>query len=455
MSTAQISNLLVIHCIVVGAVLAGVAVLLVRAGRFDWMSTGFWVWCSALLIFWLNPAVSVSAGEYRFYASRLALTEGEPRMLVVLVAVVLGLVAFYVPYLRTRVAVSRLRIPEIPATRAVVVGCLIFFMGAMLCTFYYRTDLGGMADAVQVEGGKFVGDATGWQYSVHRFALYPIAYLLLTNRFRLLGTAMAMGFAALRMFDARDRFSLVSIGLLVIISWSDAHGRKSPSAKAILPLVLLGAFLVQKGHSDIMQTEFDVSVEGLRATYIAALAGPNNDMLSQFFLESSIYDEHGFTYGLTFAESVVFGWLPRKHFPWKDQLFDDVVFKPDAPLARLLVGPKSSILGCLYTYGALPAVVVGMFLLGVSARCVDRTVTRCQSTAVRAWGMMVLTFVWLMFGSTLEWSFQYVAVSTIPAVGLLFLSRFGSLQAASKAGCGHGTKRTAVGTIPLPPRMAQ
>jgi len=96
-----------------------------------------------------------------------------------------------------------------------------------------------------------------------------------------------------------------------------------------------------------------------------AFTGNDTEMLSQLYLVTAVYDENGYTYATPLIETVLFGWIPRNIAPWKDSIFDGMVFKPsNAPFVKMLLGPKSSIIGNLYSYGSLPAVMIGMATCG-------------------------------------------------------------------------------------------
>jgi len=92
----------------------------------------------------------------------------------------------------------------------VVIGTLFgLFLLALYQTVKYRTDIGGIPD-VEIEHGKFVGSINGWQYTLNRFALFPITYFLMYRRTRVLGIAALIVLTAVRMYDYGDRLTMMS-----------------------------------------------------------------------------------------------------------------------------------------------------------------------------------------------------------------------------------------------------
>jgi hypothetical protein len=425
----SVTTALAVHCTVVGILLSLGAVLLFNKGQLHMLASGFWVWVAAVLFFFLCPLVSLLTGELGFYLNRLVGTEGAARVYWILLAVVAGMAAFHLAYWVTPDVKKRINF-EVSHNRLTVPFLLAFFAMALYSTFKYRSDILGKIDA-QVVNGKFVGEVNGWQFGMHRFALFPMTFLLISPKTRWLGILTTAVFVVVRLFDLGDRFTMVTPVLAAIFLYLDHNRRKVPPAWMFSVVLLLTLFLVYRGHKGLNDAKADYSLSEFVESASQTLSGADTDMLPQFYRESAVYDKYGYTYGIPLFEAAAFGWLPRNTFPWKDTLFDDLIFKPnDRPILKILLGPKSSMIGNLYTFGSMPAIMIGMAIAGFFCRKLDGMLLPDQPAAVRALGFTYLSFIWLMFGSNADWTLQYIAVAAVPFAAVVALQQF----LVSKAG---------------------
>ena len=292
-----------------------------------------------------------------------------PQLYWVLLVICAGMGAYLLTY--TASAPIKRPVPLDIRPNKVVIGTLFgLFLLALYQTVKYRTDIGGIPD-VEIEHGKFVGSINGWQYTLNRFALFPITYFLMYRRTRVLGIAALIVLTAVRMYDYGDRLTMMSPFLAGMFLYLYRQKRKWPPVWMACIVVIFTFFLVYRGHKTLNEKNEYSSQEMLESVG-GAFTGNDTEMLSQLYLVTAVYDENGYTYATPLIETVLFGWIPRNIAPWKDSIFDGMVFKPsNAPFVKMLLGPKSSIIGNLYSYGSLPAVMIGMATCGFVSRRVD------------------------------------------------------------------------------------
>jgi hypothetical protein len=422
MDFSSVTTALAVHCTAVGILLFLGAILLCNKGCFNLLASGFWVWVACALFFFISPLVSLIARDLDFYMARLVGTEGSGRIYWILLTIVLGMSAFHLIYY---IIPATTWLPLDANPNIVTIPCLLaFFAVALYVTIQYRSDIIGTAD-VQIVNGKFVGSVSGWQYAAHRFALFPMTFLLYFPRTRWVGVLTVVAFTIVRLFDYGDRFTMVTPFLAAIFLYLDRKRRKTPPVWMAALVLALGLFLVHRGHTMVNDANTDYSLEAIAKSAGNVLTGADTDMLPQMYRESAVYDQYGYTYGIPLFESAAFGWLPRNRFPWKDSLFDGLIFKPnDRPIIKILVGPKSSVVGNLYTFGSIPAVLIGMAGAGFLCRKLDGMLTPRQPAAVRALGFTYLSFLWMFFGSNTDWTLQYIVLTALPFVTVVVMERF-------------------------------
>lgn len=412
-----------IHCAVITTTLFLMAVALHKKQCFHSLSAGFWIWVGCTLFFLANPVASLLTGNLDLYVVRLGRSGGVDRLYWILLAIVAGLAAFTLSYLSA--APLEKRVPlQVTMNRPTLVCLVLILAAAVYETIKYRTDIGGTPD-VEIVHGHFTGSVNGWQYALNEFALFPITFLLMFRRTRLLGAIALAGFTAVRLYDYGDRFTMVAPFLAAIFIYLDHTRRKWPPVWMALLVLVFTLFLVHRGHKTLDQSSTEFSLTSLGQAVGSAFTGADTEMLPQFYLESSVYDENGFTYGTPLIQTVLFGWLPRNMFPWKDSLFNKYVFNPNGvkPIDKMLFGPKSSLIGNFYTYGSIPAVLICMALFGIFCRKLDGLIHPQQPTAVRALGFTYLSLLWLIAGSNANWSLVFLGVTAAPFLIICAIER--------------------------------
>jgi len=276
----------------------------------------------------------------------------------------------------------------------------------------------------------------------HGFLLFIVAILIYRGPgwARRSGGALAIGFIVLRLYDAHDRSSIVAlmaavamVGLLRAragaFSSRDLIRRvRRHKGKAVVGLAAtLGMtwFLIIRGHSSIADVESYDWAQGQMV-----LRRNDTAMLPVFYVTSQLAETQGYDYALPLLNRALFGWLPRRYFPWKDDmpdLFLDVNVRRNPPsVDAWLYGAKDTVLGSFYRHGGVVAVVLGMALLGLLLRRLDRLVAAGKTDLARAVGVVWLSNLWMMFASNDIWILGNVFINGMPFFALYAVTRFES-----------------------------
>ena len=151
-------------------------------------------------------------------------------------------------------------------------------------------------------------------------------------------------------------------------------------------------------------------------------------MLQTLWVESYISDRCGYTYGLPLVNDVIFGALPRKYFPWKNELLNEIIpYKLEGIEyihgGDMLYGAKSMVFGNLYGFGWLIGIILGMAILGFLARKMDGLISARSPLVLRTLGIVWLGLMWMIFGSGLTWSVAILFLSGLPGAAIIILNK--------------------------------
>jgi len=424
MRTKYIFDGLMLHCLIIGAILLFILLLLRRRDLFHWLSAGFWAWAAFALYFFITPIIQYW-GDLTYMETRLALTEGLPRMIWVTGCVALGLLAFFWAYFRYRPGNPRWGLDQESWPPGTWIIIILALAGAAYVMITYRGAFGFEAAPVEIEkSSKFVGKVTGYETALNICAAFPIILLLMRRTTRMLGLVLAGTYLLSKMGDRYDRASAVSLLIGVSMALTFVRGRKWPPGGWILGILLFTLLLHARGHLSF--TEFRESGKMTVATSQDEIKrGEGAIMLSSFYLKSYLHDKVGYTYGVPLISSVVFGALPRRYFPWKDWMVETYLSKINRAfgMEQLMFGSKSSVIGDLYGFGGIFAVMGGMFLLGFLVRKLDGWLAPQAPMAIRAMGVVWLSSLWMMLGSALLWSVALLYLTAIPFIGVLLCAK--------------------------------
>ncbi len=418
----NISEALIIHSIIVGIPLLISFFLLRQRGLFHWLSAGFWVWGATLFYFIIAPLGQYYLGNFSYIETRLAVTEGLARLQWVTFMIVVGTACFYAIYFSTRFKTVMLgsRDDSLPPGTWIIM--ILGLLAATYAIIMFRTSFALMGDQLVIEGGEFTGNITGYQYVAHLFALYPLILMLAFERTRKVGLILAFCYLIARFEDGWNRQSLVSLLLAISMLAIRRKGKQWPDKKWILVIGLITLILTIRGHSGFMDFLKSNSLDAETAENRLVGGGEDAGMLGTLWVQSFLCDRIGYNYGIPFLNHILFGFLPRKYFPWKDNviapfgpteisnLYDEAI--------EMMFGAKPTVIGDLYSWGGLFTVAVGMACLGYLCRRLDGMVTDDTPLLVRLLGFMLLAEIWMMFPSGLIWSAEVIFVTGLPFFGL-------------------------------------
>jgi hypothetical protein len=418
---------LTVHFLVMGSLLAFIALQLRHHHLFHWRSAGFWAWSAIALYFFITPLIQHLDDPY-YLETRLALTEGLWRMVWITVCVAVGTAVFFLAYFNTRPGHPNFGLPQETWPRGAWIVIILGLVGAAYSLGTYRGVM-GLGDTAQatIQGGKFVGDTMGYTTVMHTFASIPIVLLLVRRSTRVLGLAILGFYLAGRLEDAHDRASAVSLLLAISIISTYRRKRPWPAAWLVAGAVAFTLLVHARGHQSLSSfLEEGHGGQALKISREEVGRGEGASMLASFYIKSYLHDKAGYTYGVPVVSGMLFGALPRKYFPWKDWMVEAYSHRDlaDSYGSDMLYGSKSSVIGDLYGAGGMIGIFLGMPLVGFLTRKLDGFLSPQAPLAVRVLGSVWLGSYWLMFGSSLTWAFGAVYLTGIPFIALVLISRF-------------------------------
>jgi len=428
MRTNFIADGLLLHCLIIGTILLLILVTLHRRHLFNWLSTGFWAWAAFVFYFFIAPLVQYW-GDPVYLEAYLTPTEGLPRMVWVAGCVAVGITTFFWAYFRYRPGNPKWGLEQESWPPGTWIIIILALAGAVYSMITYRGAFGFEATQFELEkSSKFVGKVTGYETGLNICAVFPIILLIMRRSTRIMGIAIAGIYLLGKLDDRYDRANAVSLLIGVSIALTFVQRRKWPSGVWIAGILVFALFLQARGHYSVPQYR-----ESGKMTVYAGREevsrGEGAIMLSTFYLKSYIHDKAGYTYGIPLISSVAFGALPRKYFPWKDWMVETYLTKVTRAfqMEALMFGGKSSVIGDLYGFGGIVAIVGGMFILGFLARKLDGFLAPQAPMVMRAMGVVWLSYLWMMLGSALLWSAALLYLTSVAFLAVVLCAKiFGS-----------------------------
>jgi hypothetical protein len=423
----DLNEALLIHGLVLSGLLAYEYIELRRHSLFHWLSAGFWVWGAILFYGVVAPLGQYYLGNPYYTEIFLAATEGIPRLLWITCCIAVGTYMFFVGYFKSRPAQIQLGLPlnRWPVGTFVIISLAL--AGAAYSLITYRGFMGIEGQKIEIIKGKFIGEDVGYQYVLHLLALFPISLLIFRKSSRYLGYALAVFFIVGRLDDPWDRMSSVSLLMSISIIRVALRRRRWPSFLFLGVILLATVGLEARGHIT-MEKFIDSGQSTLDQVTQEVKKSSSAVMLQTLWLSSYLSDKSGYTYGLPLVNDLIFGALPRKYFPWKSDILDEIIpFKPKGVEyihgSGMMSGAKSMVFGSLYGYGGLVGIIVGMSFLGFLARKLDGLISAHSPLVLRTLGMVWLGLLWMIFGSSLEWGAAVLFLSGLPCVGLIIVNK--------------------------------
>lgn len=462
---------LMLHCLCMTVVLSVAALFLWRRGLLTPFHGATWLLFAFALFFLINPALTLITGDLDVYSEALESYCSDPstRPYWVLTVIVIGLGSFVACYAYGRNG-TKLLASGLPPTRQVrwslptILVLLGFLAAGALGVLFYSTE-GSFVDqpvaTASFDRGRIVSGVTGYTVIANHFFIFPALFLVVRGpRFpRTVGFILLLGYVALRLFDRWDRASIVSLVAslaLVLIALSRWSSR--PRARlgeltlwgrfkrlsGFIPALGLASLLISRGHSSIADYSF---TDDTVARASRELVRNDSSMLATLYARTDLAERKGFDYGVPVLTAAGFGWLPRRYFPWKDDLTDillDQSARRTTPSDdRWIYGPKSTLIGSFYDHGGGLAVVLGMILVGLALRWLDHLVSVGKTDMGRCVGMMWMGQIWMMFGSSDIWIMNGLFTSGLPFFVLMLIAKFNddnSAVVAPSASRGFGSR---------------
>jgi hypothetical protein len=425
MDSSQIMYLfeaLILHCLAVGFMLLAVLFHLRRLGLFHWLSAGFWAAATFCLYFFAVPLVNWLTGEMYFLETRLAVTEGIPRLLWVTFCIAVGMAAFFGTYFKTglRKVTFGLNDNRLPPGAWLILALAL--LAAAYALIKFRGSFATSTHQVLIEGGKFTGDIVGYQYMAHMLALFPLAFLIINQSTRKLGCVLAAVYIAARFEDGWDRQSVVSLLLALSMITAALKHRLWPRWTWLLIILLITSVLTIRGHSTFM--DFLARGSFNPQTTRETLSEGDSAMLATLWLESYLADKGGYNFGLPTLNRALFGMIPRKYFPRKDEAIETIfALRPantrlDIYGLDMMHGAKSTVIGDWYNWGGVIMVALGMAVLGFLARRLDGMLTSESPSSVRVLGFLWLGHLWMLLAGVISWALACLFLTALPFIAV-------------------------------------
>ena len=408
-----------IHCLVMAVLLWYAWINLQRRGLFHWLSFGFWSWAAFTLYFFITPIIQYF-GDPFYLETRLEVTEGLLRLLWVTFCVAVGILVYFIAYFRSTPSRPSFGLPQEEWPRGTRWVLLLAMAGAIYSLIYYRGAFGFEIIPIDIVRGKYEGEVMGYQRVMHYFANFPIVLLILHRSTRWLGLVLAGIILVARFEDAWDRFTAVSLVLAMTMIVAVIRQRRWPHPLLVGGLVVFTLLMHARGHVPL--SDFIASGRMITTSKQEVKRGEGANMLASLYLKTYLHDHEGYNYGIPFITKLVLGPLPRKYFPWKDRLMEQ--FSPrldfdDIPGSKMMYGAKTSVIGDLYGFGNILAVILGMALLGIFSRKLDGFLEPRRPQAIQAIGICWLSSLWMMLGSSLSWIAITFYLNAVPFVGVV------------------------------------
>jgi oligosaccharide repeat unit polymerase len=427
---STLEDLLLYQSIITGTILLVFGIVLKRRGLFCWSTTGFWTWVAFALYFFANPLFSIwwPTGLYRI---RLGVAGGLGTGEWIAFVAIVGILTFFIAYLRTSSGPVKwkLRPDDDRLTLPMKLLLFGFISFAFLALLRYRTGILSTSRSLIIEGGRFSGEITGYEFTAHNFVFVPVVFLLSSkSRIRqVVGWFIGGGFVVLRMLDIWNRFTIVSLILAMVTALLVRREQNRPSPLFLVIIIIFVGALQLRGHSRLSSSqEFIHLAKRIPEEIGASLSAVDTAMLPTWYLESYVRDTiTGYDYGIPIINYALFGFIPGRIFPQKYFLIDwwrseHPVYDPF--ILGLLEGAKSSLFGSLYGSGGILGVILGSWFVGFLCRKMDGMMNPENPILVKAVGITWLSTLWMIWGSSIPWGLNVIGALALPGIFLWIFS---------------------------------
>ncbi len=241
MINISIEELLYLQIASISVILLVCGFKLIHRGLFRWTTAGFWSWVSFLLYFVLHPLASLLQNDIYQYELYLSVTDGVERGLWILFVSGIGIILFFIAYLRTKP--SKIRLKLIPGDQPINLMMSILFIVFIGIGLYslltFRAGILQISSEIITERGQFIGNTTGYSAVGYMFMFVPIVFLLLSKSYkqRWLGVLVSLVFLYLSLPHAMSRY--VTVSILIAIALVDAIKREYKWPNPFLIVIIL------------------------------------------------------------------------------------------------------------------------------------------------------------------------------------------------------------------------
>lgn len=435
---AAVEQILMVHVMVAGIFLAGVAILLIRRGLFHWTSSGFWAWSAFTLYFVLNPWAATVVQDVDRFAQALAISGGEAHAYWILFVALLGMTAFFWSYLQTRPRRVTWRIWSDDVTPMMNYAIVILSLVALFSLLTRRAFVINPGRTVIFEGGQHMGQVTGYESLAYKFVMVPLLMAIFSRNRNLRRFAWAV--AGLWLFMSLPhgwgRQSLVT--MLVAFSLADTVNRRKvwPRGWMIACVVLFGVILQMRGHAswtlDTGAKEIAAHsqkiAEDPTGVMLNAVSSGDARPLATWYVESYGADQvWGYSYGIPIVNYMLLGWIPSRVFPQKYFMVNWLKARQaavtDEEIVQFMHGQKATLLGDFYLNGGWLGVCLLAWIAGFLSRRLDGMLRVDVPLLVRATGAGIMSGLWMVWQSSVPWGLIAMSVNVIPALILWFFAQ--------------------------------
>jgi hypothetical protein len=280
-----------------------------------------------------------------------------------------------------------------------------------------------------VEGGRFVGEATGWEYNAHMFVIVPILFLMASGRkiALVVGGILGIVYIVISALDPWGRYTVLSMMIAVSMVIIAQKGNKWPNLYWVVVCVFITLVLQARGHTRFEgYSDFVDTINTVPDSGDDLFLGGDTAMLRTLYIESYVYEKVGYDYGIPTINYAFLGFLPSRFFPNKYMLIEWLEAEQgtlnDPVIKWRLYGAKSSLVGSFYGHAGLPGVLLFMGIAGILSRRLDALVRMDAPDLVRSTGISLMSVMWMVWGSSDTWAIMVMGILSVPTIFIWLIS---------------------------------
>lgn len=427
-----VSDFLLIHVLVIGILLAIVMHTLIVKKLFNWLTSGFWAWAAFTLYFFIPPLYALCLNEMNMFELDLSISGGIERGLWILLVLTFGIGIFFVAYLRSiaKPLSWNLATTSTSPRPSLVPLVMMFFLAiGIYSLFSVRGAFISSDRAFIIEQGRFIGDASGWEYNAHAFVIVPILFLMVSGKKAglIVGGLLATAYIVISALDPWGRYTIVSMIIAVSLVFLTQRRKNRPNPLWIVTIIFAALVLQARGHTRFEGVDdFVETINSVTEKSNDLFLGGETAMLRSFYIQSYVRDNIGYDYAIPTINYVFLGFLPSRYFPNKYMLIEWLESQQgslnDPIIQRRLYGAKSSLIGSFYGHAGLFGVFFFMAIAGILSRKLDTMIRLEAPILVRSTGLAIMSVLWMIWGSSDTWAIMIIGIILIPTILLWIVS---------------------------------